>query len=186
MKKLFRSLNLIFTIIMLSFMIIFFLKTQYHFLFYTATLYFIYLFYLHWESQKKYTVKSYIKILILFTIIIDLLGFSLHFYDTVYWFDKALHMFGSFSITLFSYALIQIFWKDFSSSHMLTFIFIASLGITIGVLYEIGEFILDLIFDSKNQNGLIDTNLDLIFDIFGAILASLWGVYRKRMVTLKR
>ncbi|WP_129598902.1 hypothetical protein [Anaerophilus nitritogenes] len=186
MKKFFKFLYLIFTISMLSFMIIFFSKKQYHFLFYTSILYFLYLCYIYWESKKKYAIKSYVKILILVTIIIDLLGFALHWYDKVYWFDEALHMFGSFCITLFSYALIQLFWGDFSSSRTLTFICIASLGITIGVLYEIGEFLLDFIFDSSHQDGLIDTNLDLIFDVFGAILGSLWGVYRKRMVTLKR
>jgi hypothetical protein len=34
-------------------------------------------------------------------------------------------------------------------------------------------------FQVKNQNGLTDTNLDLIFDTLGASLAGFYGVHRQ-------
>ncbi len=95
-------------------------------------------------------------------------------YKTSSVFDKALHLFGAFGISLFLYELLisLIYPVSISDSILLIFILIVSIGVTIGTLFEIMEFILDKIFDTNNQKGLKDTNLDLIFNVLGATIAA--------------
>ena len=43
----------------------------------------------------------------------------------------------------------------------------------LGALWEIGEFLVDVIFKTRNQYSLEDTMYDLIFDLFGAVFISI-------------
>jgi len=48
------------------------------------------------------------------------------------------------------------------------------LGITLGTLFEIVEFAFDYFSkSSKNQHGLADTDVDMIFNVFGAVIAGI-------------
>ncbi|MFT9057152.1 MAG: hypothetical protein ABF449_11180, partial [Ethanoligenens sp.] len=51
--------------------------------------------------------------------------------------------------------------------------FVATIGISLGCLFEIYEFILDSISHSNHQHGLTDTNFDLISDVIGAVIAGI-------------
>ncbi|WZL74240.1 hypothetical protein QBE52_05750 [Clostridiaceae bacterium 35-E11] len=175
-----KLIRFIFDAIMFIICIGFFIKKQIFLVYYVIFLYAAYKLFLYFESKKKDQVKLDIKILMMITIILDVVGgFYLNLYDTNHWFDKFMHFFGSFSLTLFYCGLIQLWTGIFSHSKMLMFIFLSSLGIASGAIYEIMEFVLDFIFKTNNQAGLIDTNLDLIFDIFGANLAAALSIYRK-------
>ncbi|MCM1991694.1 hypothetical protein [Oceanirhabdus seepicola] len=122
---------------------------------------------------------NYIKVLVIITIILhNLFGQYFNLYKTTNWFDKVLHLFGTFSCSLFFYSIIDSSVEIFSESKIFNFIFITSIGITIGVFLENIEFILDVIFKTKNQHGLVDNNLDLIFNLFGATLAGILGTFR--------
>ncbi|WP_141228368.1 hypothetical protein [Anaeromicrobium sediminis] len=98
-------------------------------------------------------------------------------YDVTKWFDNAIHMFGSFSFTLLLNYIFHV--KKISDSKIVIFVYATSLGIATGVFYEFVEFALDMILKTTTQEGLIDTNLDLIFDTFGAMIASILIIYRK-------
>jgi hypothetical protein len=63
------------------------------------------------------------------------------------------------------------------SPNSVIFVFVVALGALIGVVFELYEFTVDMIFKTKNQHGLIDTDVDLIFDIIGAILAGSFVLY---------
>ena len=52
-----------------------------------------------------------------------------------------------------------------------TFILISLIGISLGTFFELIEFSLDSLFNEHNQLGLIDTDLDLVFDCIGSFLA---------------
>ena len=49
----------------------------------------------------------------------------------------------------------------------------ATIGISLGCIYEIYEFILDSTTNSFNQHGLKDTNFDLISDVIGSLIAGI-------------
>ncbi len=51
-------------------------------------------------------------------------------------------------------------------------------GMTIGVLWEVFEFVIDQIFATNMQkSGLVDTMYDLIVDALGAALGSMAGYF---------
>jgi uncharacterized membrane protein YjdF len=52
-------------------------------------------------------------------------------------------------------------------------IFVFSVGITIGAIFEIIEFTFDKAKHTKMQKGLKDTDLDLIFDVIGSVAAAI-------------
>ncbi|MBE6033778.1 MAG: hypothetical protein E7222_03650 [Clostridiales bacterium] len=59
-----------------------------------------------------------------------------------------------------------------------TFLLVTTLGITIGVLFEIAEFIHDSFSKKmKCQHGLADTDFDLIFNVFGSAIAGLLSIF---------
>ncbi|WP_165916328.1 hypothetical protein [Marinisporobacter balticus] len=175
-----RLITSIFTIFIFIISVTFFMKKQIYLVLYAIFIYVIYIIFLYFESRKIYKVKNYIKALVVITIMIDIVaGFYFNFYHTTNWFDKAMHMFGCFSFTLLFHSMIHLYIKNFSDFKIVIFIFITSLGVTSGVFYEFIEFGLDVILKSKNQNGLIDTNLDLLFDTLGSMLATIFIIYRK-------
>ena len=96
------------------------------------------------------------------------------FYKTFNYFDKILHIFGSFSysVLIFSIPLTKGYFQGARDTFI--FIFILFIGTLIGVINEIGEFLCDLIFKTTNQNGLIDTDLDMICNMLGGSLAGIF------------
>ncbi|MGC7871305.1 hypothetical protein ACPUYX_07195 [Desulfosporosinus sp. SYSU MS00001] len=126
----------------------------------------------------KYIINTntYGVVLVFITLVChSLFGEYIGLYNTSSIFDKILHFFGTYSFTYYSYLLIkQIFTKG-SVSKSREFIFIAAMGMALGALFEIFEFLLDIVLTPKipYQSSLMDTDLDLICDFFGAIIASL-------------
>ncbi|QDR80025.1 hypothetical protein [Sporomusa termitida] len=126
--------------------------------------------------EVKYTVKipHTIRILVLTAILSDsFFGLYMNLYTTSAIFDKLQHVFGSYTFSLFFYNLICQLTQP-AISRTFSFIFVISLGLSIGVFYEIGEFIGDLTIKPSvpSQPSLLDTNLDLIADVIGAFIAA--------------
>lgn len=112
--------------------------------------------------------------MVITTILVHLyMGQLLNYYLKTHWFDNSLHLFGSFSFSLLFYNILSNIYEKIESKYFRV-ICIASIGITLGVMFEILEFALDILTGSKNQDSLWDTNLDLIFNSVGAILAGLF------------
>jgi hypothetical protein len=90
-------------------------------------------------------------------------------------YDRFLHLFGSFTFSLFAYSLIESSIKPVSYSKVYVSLFIATLGITIGVVFELVEFSFDKLAKKekyqKSQHGLADTDFDLIYNVIGAVIA---------------
>lgn len=89
-------------------------------------------------------------------------------------FDKVLHIFGIYAVVLFLYSIINQIMEMSFNSKLNKFVFITLLGISLGAIFEIIEFILDVTINPRvhNQIDLIDTNLDIIADIVGALIAA--------------
>ncbi|TEB12508.1 hypothetical protein [Pelotomaculum propionicicum] len=83
-------------------------------------------------------------------------------------------MFGIYSIALFVYSLMKQKTTLFFSSKLNQFIFIALVGISLGAVFEIIEYITDITIQPSihNQPDFVDTDLDLISDVAGSLLAA--------------
>ncbi|MCG8482996.1 MAG: hypothetical protein MJA31_06770 [Clostridia bacterium] len=143
-------------------------------------IYLCYLLFLYLENKHYFKVDNFTKSLLMTTVTLHaLLGECCSLYHNTIWFDKALHVFGTFSFSLFFYSIIDSAAIFDSNSKIFIFILIVSIGITTSAILESVEFIFDIVFKTKNQHGLVDTNLDMICNALGAVLAGFWLLYRK-------
>lgn len=181
MNKIFtRYLSVVITIILFLAVIRFFDRKEYNFIYNSLIIYFSYLLLLYFEYKMKFKLKNYIKILFVITVLLhNIFGQYFNLYTTTKWFDKALHVFGTFSFALLFYSILNIRGGMLCKSIIYTFIIITAIGISVGVFLENIEFIIDVVLKTENQHGLKDVNLDLIFNVIGAVCASVFGVIRK-------
>jgi hypothetical protein len=133
-------------------------------------LYFVFIFL---QFQFNFYIEPSI---ILFVIIVVLghlfIGEYLGIYVRIKIYDKILHVFGTFAFTLFFYSLILKTINPISEPTTYTLLFIVALGVSLGAIFELIEFSVDLIFKSKSQPNLMDTDIDLIADLIGSIVAA--------------
>lgn len=132
------------------------------------------------ERFTTFKLKNYIRVLLYITLTgHSLVGEYFGAYYSTAFFDNALHFLGSFSFALFAYDLMNSFIKV-RSSHPALFIFIivSIFGISLGTIFELLEFFLDLSFKEKNQFGLIDTDWDLFYDVIGSFFAGIFIVLK--------
>lgn len=139
------------------------------------------LFYTFLEIRYQLKMSDYIRVLMVLTIFFDaFFGYCSDLYVCSFVFDKALHVFGSYAFSLFAYILVmQMQTKPIDKP--VKFILVLCLGISIGVAYEILEFIIDNIShpNPPSQPSLLDTDIDLIGDLIGAVLAGFHVISRK-------
>jgi len=136
----------------------------------------IILVYSFFEIKYNLFLNHYIRILVITTILLHTyVGDYLHFYAKSFVFDKILHGFGTYSFTLFVYVIINQLIKNVNYKRPYEFIFVVCLGMTLGQGLEFLEFLIDLILKpaEHSQSGLIDTNLDMILNTLGAIIAAI-------------
>lgn len=102
------------------------------------------------------------------------IGLYFNIYYKSNYFDRYLHLFGSFSFSLLAFSIINYITPLVNVSWIYTFLFVMTLGISIGVFFEIIEFIHDC-FSKKImcQHGLTDTDFDMIFNVFGSFIAGI-------------
>lgn len=156
------------------------MKKEYHHMWNSIFIFFCYLVWIYIKNRGKIYVREYIEILVIITVLLhNVFGQYFNLYMTTEWFDKALHVFGTFSFALFFYSIIDIITNIADKPKMFTFIIISSIGISSAAILESVEFILDTIFKVKNQHGLTDINLDLIFNLIGGVLAGIFGAFAK-------
>lgn len=130
----------------------------------------------------EYFSKIKISGFIITCTVISLIGHTfagkfLDLYHKSISFDRYLHMFGSFSFALLVFSIINQIVK-LESGMFYIFLFVTLLGISIGVFFEIAEFIHDKYTNKpKCQHGLTDTDVDMIFNIFGSIIAGFISLY---------
>lgn len=131
--------------------------------------------YIFLENKYSIYVSNYIRGCVILVIFVhDYAGKYLELYLTLTIFDKLLHVFGIYSVVLFAYAIMNRFMKISFTSKLNEFVFITLLGISLGAIFEILEYIVDVTINPKihNQPDLTDTDLDMIADVIGAITAA--------------
>jgi len=90
-------------------------------------------------------------------------------------FDRYLHSYGSFSFALLFFYLLDHF-LTMGGSPLFIALFAFLLGNTLGVIFELLEFFHDLkpANTIKSQHGLKDTDMDMLFNLFGAMGAAVF------------
>jgi uncharacterized membrane protein YjdF len=100
------------------------------------------------------------------------LGYHLNLYNKSKNFDRIAHGIGSFSLAIFTYYFLANFLR-YGGSKAFQAVYILLLGISLGAVYEIIEFVIDLNNPKKLQRGLRDTNFDIFSDIVGSTGAAI-------------
>ena len=126
-------------------------------------------------KKFSFNISNYTHICLALVVIVHSLGGKyLNLYSRSVNFDSYLHIFGAYAVTLFLYTVIRNIMGVSFASKISNFLYITLLGIGIGVIFELLEFIVDITIKPPvhNQQSLIDTNLDMISDMIGSLIAA--------------
>jgi hypothetical protein len=101
-------------------------------------------------------------------------GWTWDLYNKPGAYDEIAHFFTIFAMTLaFGFLLYSELMESFYDHRVMFVLTIASLGIAIGALWEVIEWLVDFVVPKQIVSGLFDTITDLILDSAGAVLAAL-------------
>jgi VanZ family protein len=139
------------------------------------------------QRQKLSVPPNNLKVawsIAIVALLINIAGYAWNLYDRFWWYDEFLHFFTPLSLTLlialYLASTVLIGVRD----HTLLFILAAaSLGIAVGVLWEVAEWAYDQLVPGNVILGKQDTINDLILDSLGALLA---GWLSTKMIHTKR
>lgn len=127
----------------------------------------------------KLPIPSYI---ILLTMLTSLLTCYFGYYRMLYQhsrvFDRFVHAFSTFSMSLLAYSIIKVF-ITVGGSRLFQALFVFAAGMTVGSIFELKEAYHDAKKrkEIKEQKGLRDTNMDILFDLIGSCLSALFAYY---------
>ena len=100
-------------------------------------------------------------------------GYALNWYQKFWWFDKALHAYTTFAVTLpLALLLYREVLTGLRAHRLLLLLTIANLGVALGALWEIAEFAVAELGEPDVESR-IDTVMDLLADSSGAVVAAL-------------
>ena len=110
-------------------------------------------------------------------------GWAWNLYNQPGPYDEIAHFYTIFAITLAAgFMLYDELMENFYNHRVLFVITIASLGIALGALWEVAEWLSDFATPKQIVSGLFDTITDIILDSGGALLAALlnlWGLHER-------
>ena len=106
------------------------------------------------------------------------LGEVYGFYDRFWWWDILMHFGSAMGFGLSGFVIVfMLFQGDrFAAPHWSIAFFAFCFAVMIGASWEVFEFAMDQTFGMNMQkSGLIDTMIDLIVNLVGALIAALSG-----------
>lgn len=111
----------------------------------------------------------------------QILGSIYQFYVAYFWWDLFMHFISGILLACLAVDLYKKLLRKDTVSELSTwfvFIFIFSFSIMGGVLWEIYEYVADVLFSMDLQHGNSDTMTDLITDSLGGLVVSIWVALR--------
>ncbi len=133
--------------------------------------------------SRSFKIKLPIEIDLIITIFLYLhyvLGEYSHFYVKIWWWDIFLHFGNSLILGMagFILAYALLVTSRIVAKPLVISLFALSFAVLVGAIWEIFEFGMDIFFGfSMQKSGLVDTMIDLIMDVGGALLVSAWGFW---------
>jgi hypothetical protein len=135
--------------------------------------------YLFVAFERK--LPTLFDLVFVFAALINAGGWTWNLYNQPGPYDEIAHFYTIFAITLASgYMLYSELMESFYDHRFLFVLTIASLGIALGALWEVAEWLADFATPRQIVSGLFDTITDIILDSGGAVLAALlnlWGLH---------
>lgn len=193
-RKIGIILSYFFQFLMLLYTILSFLQKQY--LTFFVGLISFFLTFLPMMVRRRFDVSLpwILNFFIVFALYLNLAGAYMNWYIDYYpIYDKFGHFFGSVTIALLSFAYVAIIgrYTKLNFDRLNAFMFIIIFTLALGALWEIGEFTADQIFGTMNQPNLIDTMLDLIFDLIGGTFVAFLTYFnfdkmKEKIITIGR
>lgn len=138
--------------------------------------------------MKAHPITWFIFILLWFIVIVNGLALYFSWYWHLLWLDIPMHFFGGLLVGLTALWVAYISQKIKISDNYRTpnkVILIAFIAtVVIGSLWEVFEFSVDTILVIAPTYDIPDTMSDIVFDIIGALVASVifinWELYKKK------
>ncbi|MCX7923081.1 MAG: hypothetical protein N3B21_13885 [Clostridia bacterium] len=175
------AIDIAYIILQIALIIAFIPKKMYMSMAISGAVLIIYLLFIVYEHKKGMAVTNSIRLAVIFSVFgHSFLGEYLRMYNTSNYFDKLLHIIGTFSFTAFIFLITEKEGFFIKLSRFMVLMFVLFLGSFLGTVFEIGEFIIDVIFKTLNQNGVADNNIDMICNITGAFMAGIYAIYPKK------
>lgn len=113
-------------------------------------------------------------------------GSLFELYDVFWWFDEVLHVYFSFTVALllalYAYGAVLTGRR---SNEALLVLAVAGLGLAVGTLWEMWEWLYDLYVADNVILGKTDTMIDLLLDLAGGVVAGLVSLPMLRSHRLK-
>lgn len=132
-----------------------------------------------WERK----LPELFDLVFVITALINAGGWAWDLYNKPGPYDEIAHFFTIFAITLSAgYLLYDELMESFFEHRILLVVAIASLGIALGALWEVAEWLADFVLPQQIVSGLTDTITDIMLDSAGAVLAALlnlWGLHER-------
>jgi uncharacterized membrane protein YjdF len=139
------------------------------------------------EKKYKIDIPEIFEILMILFIFAALyLGEVQKFYLKFWWWDIFLHFWSAMALGIIGLTILFIIYKKrkIEAKPIWISIFVFSFAVSIGAIWEIFEFFVDLIFNTNMQkmmlgdiSGLTDTMIDLTIDSLGGLIASIIGYF---------
>jgi hypothetical protein len=124
--------------------------------------------------KLEHKLPSLFDLIFMVAALINAGGWAWDLYNKPGPYDEIAHFFTMFAITLaFGFLLYRELMESFYDHPVMFVLTIASLGIAIGALWEVVEWLADFVTPKQIVSGLFDTITDIILDSAGAVLAAL-------------
>ena len=104
-------------------------------------------------------------------------GYAFDLYHRFWWFDRVLHACTILAVTL--WLTVRVFGPALNrqGGHgILIVLLVASVGIALGGLWEVAEWVFDQLAPSNVIKGKHDTIVDILLDAAGALLAGVMAL----------
>jgi hypothetical protein len=129
------------------------------------------------------TLPNLFDLLFMLAALINAGGWAWDLFNKPGPYDEIAHFYTIFAITLaVGYVLYGSLMEGLAEHRVLLVVIIASLGIALGALWEVAEWLADFVTPKQIVSGLTDTITDIMLDSGGAILAALlnlWGLHAR-------
>ncbi len=132
-----------------------------------------------YKQKKGYYLHWSIWLILVASLGLDAFGDFFHFYGKYDWWDQFVHLFVNAVVCFTLFIVISAFWIDkFKFSLLLktgrlklSLLLAAASTISLTALYEIEEYLEDIIFHTNRLGPGTDTANDLFFNLVGVLIA---------------
>lgn len=109
-------------------------------------------------------------------VLFDAVGNFARLYTVISWWDELAHLVGSGAVATSLLTLLHEFRHvtPFGGHRGWTFLFVLGMTSALGVLYEIDEYVGDVLFHTHRATKVFDTADDLLWNLIGTVLVILF------------